>query len=427
MTEMTQLRRLVCILVCLGMTAGPAVVRADDYGAARRELVDAYQASDFAAMRVAARKALVARPGYPGALFNLALAQALDEDPSAALETLQDLLSVGVDFGAADVEEFAALKDLLEWAAYADAVEKLYEPVGFSEVVATLSTHDFIPEGIAADADGRLYLGSIRHGQLVRLGDSPKILSTPANGHWSVFGMRFDGDGGLWFASAAVPQFLGAVETNGRSGVFRYDTVEGTISNRAVLPISDEAQVLGDLAIAPDGLIYTADSLTGVLYRFNPGNASFERLVDRGVFGSPQGLVLDASGRFLYVADYIGGLYRVTRADGKVEKVRIQANVTDYGIDGLYRYGAELVVIQNGIQPNRVAALTLGEDGLSITAGRTIAANLPEFDEPTLGFVSDDDFYFVANSHWNRFDADNKLPEKLAGPIVLRVSLLPVQ
>jgi len=29
----------------------------------------------------------------------------------------------------------------------------------------------------------------------------------------------------------------------------------------------------------------------------------------------------------------------------------------------------------------------------------------------------------VANSHWNRFDAENNLPEDLSGPIVLRVSL----
>ena len=418
------MRRLVCAFVCLGFAAGSPVLRADDYGAARSELVAAYQASDFAAMRTAARKALLARPGYPGALFNLALAQALDEDPTAALETLQELLSIGIDFGAADIEEFAALKDLLEWAAYADAVKKLYEPVGFAEVVATLNTHDFIPEGIAADAAGQLYLGSIRHGQLVRLGELPEILSTPANGHWSVFGMRFDSDGGLWFASAAVPQFLGVAEAEGRSGLFRYDLKKQTISHRAFLPAAEDAQVLGDLVVAPNGLIYATDSLTGVLYRFDPSDASFESLVDQGVFGSPQGLALDSTATYLYVADYIGGLYRVTLADGDVAKVRIQANVTDYGIDGLYRHGAELIAIQNGVQPNRVVALTLGADGLSIVAGRTIAANLPEFDEPTLGFVSGDDFFFVANSHWNRFDADNKLPDDLAGPIILRVSLL---
>ena len=43
--------------------------------------------------------------------------------------------------------------------------------------------------------------------------------------------------------------------------------------------------------------------------------------------------------------------------------------------------------------------------------------------EPTLGAVHGDDFYFVANSHWNRFDRDNRLPQGLSGPIVLKLSL----
>lgn len=387
-------------------------------------MVAAYQQADYAAMRTAARKALAARPGYPGALFNLALAEVLDDDPPASLQTLRDLQSARIDFGVADLEEFAALKDLLEWGDFAAAAQRLYEPIGFAEVVAKLERSDFIPEGIAADADGRFYLGSIRHGDLVRVDENPETLSTPRNGHWSVFGMRFDRDGGLWFASAAVPQFANAGEAVGRSGLFRYDPESGEISDRAMLPPSEDAQVLGDLILAADGDIYTTDSLTGALYRYGKESGVFQPVVDRGVFGSPQGLALDDTGRFLYVADYIGGLYRVTLASGHVDKVSIEANVTDYGIDGLYRYGRELIAIQNGVRPHRVVGLKLGNDGLSIIAGRTIASNLDEFDEPTLGFVSGDDFYFVANSHWNRFDADNKLPAELSGPIILRVSLL---
>lgn len=419
------LRRKRLALVCVLLTAVSSASLADPYNDARGELVAAYQQGDFAAMRTAARRSLVARPGYPGALFNLALAQALDQDPGASIETLRDLLSVGIDFGVADIDEFSALKELLEWQDYNAAVERLYEPVGFAEVVARLDVTDFVPEGIAADDDGRLYVGSIRHGNLVRISGNPETLSTPENGHWSIFGMRFDGQGGLWFASASVPEFAAAGDSPARSGLFRYDLKEGDISDRALLPESVLAQVLGDLVITPGGLIYTSDSLTGVLYRFEPDTGTFEIVVDRGVFGSPQGLVLDRTAQFLYVADYIGGLYRVTLADGKVDKVRVQANVTDYGIDGLYRRGKELIAIQNGMRPHRVVALTLGDDGLSITAGRTIAANLEEFDEPTLGFVAGDDFVFIANSHWNRFDADNRLPDGLTGPIILRVSLRP--
>ena len=90
----------------------------------------------------------------------------------------------------------------------------------------------------------------------------------------------------------------------------------------------------------------------------------------------------------------------------------------------MYRHGNKLVAIQNGIRPHRVTAFELDDDGLSIRRGWTLVANLPEFDEPTLGVVRGDDLYFVANSHWNRFDRDNRLPEGLTGPIILKLSLL---
>lgn len=419
------MKRPRVLLVSLLLLTLISYASADDYHDARDELVAAYQQTEYTAMRAAARRALAARPGYPRALFNLALAQVLDNDPAASLQTLRALQSARIDFGVADIDEFAALRNLPEWSEFAAAAQQLYEPIGFAEVVAMLDKPDFIPEGIAADTKGRLYLGSIRHGDLVRVGEPTATLSTPKNGHWSVFGMRFDGDGGLWFASADVPQFVDFDEDTRRSGLFRYDPASGGISHRAMLPPSEDAQVLGDLVLASDDLIYTTDSLTGALYSYRKSSGAFAAVVGPGVFGSPQGLALDDTGEYLYVADYIGGLYRVMLARGEVEKVAIEANVTDYGIDGLYRYGNDLVAIQNGVKPHRVIALQLGDDGLSILAGRIVASSLDEFDEPTLGFVSGDDFFFVANSHWNRFDADNQLPPGLSGPIILRVSLRP--
>ena len=106
-----------------------------------------------------------------------------------------------------------------------------------------------------------------------------------------------------------------------------------------------------------------------------------------------------------------------------MERVGAETTVNLFGIDGLYRYGNELIAIQNGIQPNRVAAFTLAEDGLSVTSARVLARNLPEFDEPTLGVIAGVEFLFVANSHWNRFDRAGNLPEGLEGPSILRLSL----
>jgi len=396
---------------------------AGEYADARMQLLAAYQAQEFPAMREAAHRALDARPGYPGALFNLALAEVLDADAEAALATLNGIVAAGVDFGVSDIPEFEAVKNLPGWSAYAAAVERLNVPQGSAEVAYTVNIGDFVPEGIAVGSGGELYLGSIRHGTIIDVGARTRVLSD-ATEHWSVFGMRLDGDGGLWFASAAVPEFApGAGDDAGRTGLFRYDFSLGDVHIRALLPASPEPKVLGDLIILDENTILTSESLTGALYRYSIVTGEFTELVGPGTLHSMQGLVIDASRKHLYVADYVGGLFRITLADNAVQRVIADDSVCLYGIDGLYRHGNELIAIQNGIRPQRVVGLTLSDDGLGISASRVLARNLSEFDEPTLGTVVGDDFYFVANSHWNRFDREGNLPEGLSGPIILKLSL----
>ena len=159
------------------------------------------------------------------------------------------------------------------------------------------------------------------------------------------------------------------------------------------------------------------------MYRYYIDSNEFEVLVEHGALGSPQGLVLDATGGYLYVADYIGGLFRVSLQDGSLFRLAVADSVTDYGIDGLYRDGERLIAIQNGVRPHRVVALQLGDHGAAITGAEILAANRAEFDEPTLGLISGDAFYFVANSHWNRFAAGQRLPDGLSGPVILKLSL----
>jgi len=397
---------------------------ADDYADARADLVAAYQAEDFAAMRVAAQASLNARPEYPGALFNKAFSEALDGDADAAMETLGRLIEKQIDYGVENIEAFAELKEHPVWDSYLANIAAINQRIGKADVAVRFDRPDFIPEGIAVAEGGGVILGSIRHGQLfVEALDSDDLVIGPA-GHWSVFGMRFDGRDGLWFASSRVPQYAGISDRSAyMAGLFRLDLETLEISERARLPVVEGDQVLGDLVIADDESIYTTDSIDGPVYRYSITDDEYSTLVPKGVFGSPQGLALDVAGDYLFVADYIGGLYRVRLADGGVEKVTMPDATSDYGIDGLYRHGNRLIAIQNGIQPHRVVAMSLSDDGTAIESAEILAMNLPEFDEPTLGTVVGDEFYFVANSHWNRFDEDNNLPEDLTGPIVLKIGL----
>lgn len=402
------------VLVAINATA-------DEYTEAYADLIAAYELQNFPAMVIAAEKSLEARPEYPGALFNLAFAQALAGESDDSLVTLEHLLAKGIDYNADNLDEFAAVRELPGWIDYISGVEELYEPIGEASVALQLDDGLFAPEGIALDESGHFLLGSIHKGQLIRANGDVVVLSDRA-GHWSVFGMRFDDNGSLWFASAAVAQLLDVGGSTGKSGLFRIDVATGDITREVILPQDANEQVLGDLVIQGD-TIYATDSLTGALYRYRIETDKLETLLEPGTFGSPQGLVFDASGDYLYVADYIGGLYRVSVADGSRARLLVPEQISDHGIDGLYRYGSELIAIQNGIRPHRVVALQLSDDGLAIEGVRPLVANHELFDEPTLGVLQGDTFFFVANSHWNRFDANNALPEGLTGPVILKVRL----
>ena len=54
-----------------------------------------------------------------------------------------------------------------------------------------------------------------------------------------------------------------------------------------------------------------------------------------------------------------------------------------------------------------------------------VAANHPMFNEPTLGVLVRDTFYYIANSQWGSFNPDKTIfpLEKLQEPIVLKTQL----
>lgn len=406
-------------IAAIVLAATTVAAHADDYADARAALIAAYQAEDYPAMVDAARRAIDVRPTHPGARFNLAFAHALNGEPEFALDTLSTLMAYGVEFGVEDMEAFAAVRELPGWPVFQRHIAQMRAPQGGATTAQALADGHFVPEGIAVDESGATYLGSIRKGVLLRGGE---VLSD-RQGHWSVFGMRFHDDGSLWFASAAVPQLEDVGDDLGKTGLFRLDPESREITRAAVLPQHAEQQVLGDLIIDGD-TIYTTDSLTGGVYRYDIEADEYAALLEPGVLRSPQGLVLDGTGRFLLVADYTDGLYRLDLADGTVKRLRLPGELAiDYGIDGLYRHGERLIAIQNGLRPHRVLSIELDERATEIRGVRILATGLPEFDEPTLGAIHGDALYFVANSHWNRFDRENRLPDGLSGPIVLKLDL----
>ena len=146
-------------------------------------------------------------------------------------------------------------------------------------------------------------------------------------------------------------------------------------------------------------------------------------MVEGQPFISPQGLDFTPDQKQLFVADYSKGVFLV---DLKTKKVTdIASDFTLLGIDGLYYFKGSLIAVQNGVNPNRVIKARLNKDLTRFDRFETIEANNPVFDEPTLGVVVKDSFYFVANSQWGTIDDNGKLApaDKLKDPTILKVKL----
>lgn len=93
----------------------------------------------------------------------------------------------------------------------------------------------------------------------------------------------------------------------------------------------------------------------------------------------------------------------------KVTHLPALAGATLLGIDGLYFYKGKLIGVQNGVAPRRVVRIHLNKSLDRAERLEVIEANNPVFDEPTLGVIVNDTFYFIANSQWGLVDDKGQL------------------
>lgn len=390
----------------------------------------AHEAGDYPGMERELQAALKLRPGHPTALYKLAAARALRGEADAAVEVLETLAEMGLVYEPAADEDFAALRGKDAFEDVGRDLARNRRRVGDARVAFRLQQATFIPEGLAFDDDRKAWFVSGAHERRIQRvtasGDEQDFVQPGAGGLWAPLGMAAEsGRRLLWVASAAVPEMENAQPDEiGRSAVLAYDLDTGRFRGRYLLD-DGEPHLLGDLIAPYRGTLYATDSKAGRLYALDTAGGKFRALTPPGALSSPQGLVLSRDRRYLYVADYTQGLFRYALNGGELMRLEVAPGISVYGIDGLYRYDDDLIAVQNGIRPHRVVQFTLDRGGKRVRHARVLAANHEEFDEPTLGVVVGRRFRFVANSQWNKFDDQHRLPpaEKLRRPVVMWVDL----
>ncbi len=441
MKQSTQLLRAlspVALLALCGLITAGAVGAQTPVGliAAHSEAAragklgqEAYQAGKYDVFLTEMRRAFAARPDHPRIIYNLASALALNGKPDEAILMLERLGAMGLSMPAEKDDDFKSLAGQDRFRAACVRFASNSASAGSSIASMAIPGKQLIFEGLAYDpVSHATFASSVRERKIVRV-DSTGAATTFADrsaGLWSVFGMAVDSKRRiLWAATGAVPQTDGFTAADaGKSAIVGFDLSSGKVRYR-LEPADGKPHSLGDVTLAPNGDLFASDSNGGALFVARATGTSLDLLVPEGELLSPQGLVVVPDGSRLLVGDYALGLCVVDLHTRRVARVSTPDSVCLLGIDGLTMSGRDLIVIQNGIRPHRVARIRMSDGFKAVEKLDVLEVGNPVFDEPTLGVVIDGWFHYIANSQWSKINAKGEMEpaDQFKDTIILKLKL----
>ncbi len=341
----------------------------------------------------------------------LAATYALQDNKTPAYDTLLEMHKQGFGYDIKDDPDFAKIRGTGAWTYVLESMAGNLKPFGEGEVAFSLPGGDHLYETLAWDPKRKqLLVGSVRDGTIQRLGTNGQltdfIAPDASNGLWSVYAMAaVPEEDLLYVASTASVYFKGFNQSDfGKAGVFKFRLSDGKLLDKYLLMPDGRPRTLSSIAAGKGGLVFAADGLRSMIYRLDGG--SLKPMVGNPKLTSIRGLALSADARSLYFVDYALGVFGVDLVAGKGFDLKYDpAKLVLGGIDGLYWYDGTLVVIENGMSPQRVMRLHLSEDGRSIVRAMPLDVANPAFALPTWGTLAGEDLYFIANSQKNKYGA----------------------
>ncbi len=421
----------------------------------------AHDARDYALYRSEVGQLDQLLSGNPEIVMAAAKAEALLGHPAAALDWLHVYAAMGLVRDLAAEPELASLRQQPGYAAVQARLDANRQPATHAAVAFTLRDPGLLAEDLAYDpATRRYFVSSVRQARILAVdansGAATDFVPAGRDAIWGILALAVDAPRGiLWATTAAMPQTLTYRPADlGHTAVLRYDLATGKLVRRYDLPVApppptppapaaatgaaatvapaapaepaeDRSRVLGDMTVAPGGDVFVSEAVTGAVYTIRPGGAQLEVLVPPGTFVSPQNPAVAADARRLFVADYLRGIGVVDLTTRQVTWMSHPPEVAVSGIDGMYLAGDSLIAVQNGTEPNRVVRFRLDPTQTRILRWEPLDSSSPGLGVPTHGVVVGRDFFFIANSGWDRL-ADDGTQKPDAHPTPSQVRRVPL-
>ena len=391
----------------------------------------ALRRNDLTAARNEAARSARAWPTQPAYQWARVVIGLRLKDPATILDALTRYADLGLGRNLTADTALARYAALPAFQAVAARHAAQLAPLTRGRAIAVLPDSTFFPEGMDFDPrTGFVYVASIRHRTIAELtlrGDYVReLLPRGGAGLGAILAVRADPQRGvLWATMSGLPQMQGFQPTDSLiHALVRIRMPDGEIDGRWDLPVVAGGHTLGDVAIGPLGDVFMSDSRDPVLYKL-PADGGGLQPYRHPLFRSLQGVAPAPSAREVFVADYSHGILKVDVISGEVLRLGDAPGSTSLGIDGLVWYQGALIAVQNGVVPPRVVRFELDSGWTRFVRAEVLDQNLPVADEPTIGTMIGDNFVYVANSQWEKYDDAGVLRpgSALRRPVLLSVSV----
>ncbi|HTJ52132.1 MAG TPA: hypothetical protein VL443_21875 [Cyclobacteriaceae bacterium] len=367
-------------------------------------------------------------PYHQGILYEVARAAALVNKPDEAMKFLNKAIHIDADFDMAN-PDFKNLVNRDDFKALLKAQKDLKIPVIQSDTAFVVHDRQLHVETLApGEVPGKFYLASVHQRKIVSVdkdGNTKDFTTSGQDGLASVLGLRIDPYRQILWACASPMDEMEQSETPGQSAVYKYDIKTKKLIKKYPLADPEMSCVFGDMCSDQKGGFYISDSKNNIIFRTNERTGITDDFFTSSQFWSIQGIALAPGGNYLFIADYIKGIFRLNVATKELIQLPWDGDGSLKSIDGLLFYKNSLIAIQNGINPMRVTRYFLNDTMDKLTSMIVIDNHHPAFNEPTNGCLIGDALYYVANSQWSGYDDSHaiKPANQLQDIVILKADL----
>ncbi|MFY0592335.1 hypothetical protein [Roseivirga sp.] len=399
---------------------------AQDYYTAAQ---NAYEQKDYDEFLKEIRSANRLRPNHPVIVPRLAAAWALSGRKIKAVQTLNQMMLMDASYDFENNVDFDNIRNHKNYKKLLQLQKKMSTEEVNDELFKTINAAHLHPESFVVLENGEILLGSIREKKIVKVSNDGQMTDWIEETPYGVMAMKPDYESGiLWVTCASLPETIGFSKNDtGKSTVLQIRMSDAQILQGLVF---EDNSTIGDIAIDKEDRIWLSNSASPYLTRNDTDTTSYlgafsgkQFDLSDGYFNL-QGLTLTEDEKYLYVSDYIKGIFRVNLDpngnEDNIRNVKSPRSILLKGVDGLYYHENSLIAIHNGAKPFKVMRYYLNESGDVIEREEVINRGGASLGEPTLGQVKDGYFYYLANSPWGAYDLKYNLDIEKIKPIEIR-------